>query len=459
VIPFDDEFSFFLLVRARPDGALDIVLRNPDRDYGGQIGARRLVRTGDRVSLTGGRGAGPERQLAAGSYDPETDVLTLSFPDRGGSYDFRREGDESDFYPRGRRPDRYVYRPPPALADGWRTGSLDGAGIDRPAVERMVQTILDMPMDSLDAPQIHALLVARHGRLVLEEYFHGEHRDRLHETRSAAKSVTSVLIGAAMRAGLPLGLGSPVYRVMGGGVAPAGLEPRKQAMTLAHLLTMSSGYFCDDGNDAAPGNEDRMMDQTEEPDYYRFTLALPLASAPGDQAVYCSINPNLALGMLARASGRSPMDLFDRLVGEPLGIGRYAWVLDPAGHPFGGGSIRFLPRDFLKFGQLMLDGGSWHGRRILDRDFVSRASSPLVHIGSRGYGYLWWNLDYRVEGRPVSAFAALGAGGQLLVVVPSLDLVVESFGANFASAGWRYVQNELIPNALLPAVRAPDRGR
>jgi CubicO group peptidase (beta-lactamase class C family) len=271
--------------------------------------------------------------------------------------------------------------------------------------------------------------------------------------------VTSVLIGAAMRAGLPLGLGSPVYRVMGGGVAPAGLEPRKQAMTLAHLLTMSSGYFCDDGNDAAPGNEDRMMDQTEEPDYYRFTLALPLASAPGDQAVYCSINPNLALGKLARASGRSPMDLFDRLVGEPLGIGRYAWVLDPAGHPFGGGSIRFLPRDFLKFGQLMLDGGSWHGRRILDRDFVSRASSPLVHIGSRGYGYLWWNLDYRVEGRPVSAFAALGAGGQLLVVVPSLDLVVESFGANFASAGWRYVQNELIPNALLPAVRAPDRGR
>ena len=63
-------------------------------------------------------------------------------------------------------------------------------------------------MDSLATPQVHALLVARHGRLVLEEYFHGEHRDRLHETRSAAKSVTSVLVGAAMRAGVPVRLTS-----------------------------------------------------------------------------------------------------------------------------------------------------------------------------------------------------------------------------------------------------------
>ena len=67
-------------------------------------------------------------------------------------------------------------------------------------------------MDSADAPQIHALLIARHGRLVLEEYFHGVGRDDLHDTRSAAKSITAVTIGAAMRAGAPLRLSSPVYR-------------------------------------------------------------------------------------------------------------------------------------------------------------------------------------------------------------------------------------------------------
>jgi CubicO group peptidase (beta-lactamase class C family) len=452
VLPFDDEFTLYLLARAAPDGALDVVLRNPDRDYGGQIGARRLVRRGDRLVLLGGRGETAERELAAGAYDADAGRLTLVFPNRGGSYDFYREGDDSDFYPRGRHPGRYRHRPPPEVGDGWPTGTLEKAAIDRVAIERAVQTVIDMPMDSLGAPQIHALLLARHGRLVLEEYFHGESRDRLHETRSAAKSVTSVLIGAALAAGAPISLSTSVYRIMGDDTA-AGFDPRKRAMTLEHLLTMSSGYYCDDNDERAPGNENTMLDQTEEPDYYRFTLALPMASAPGAQAVYCSINPNLALGMLARATGEFPLDLFDRLLGAPLGIARYGWGLDPAGHPYGGGGPQFLPRDFMKFGQLMLDGGMWKGRRVVSRDYVARATSTQVRIGNRGYGYLWWGLDYVVEGRSVRAFAALGAGGQLLVVVPSLDLVIASYGANYASSGWRYVQNEFIPGVLLPAVR------
>jgi hypothetical protein len=74
--------------------------------------------------------------------------------------------------------------------------TLEAEGIDRPAFERFVQSLLEMPMDSADAPQVHGVLVARHGRLVLEEYFHGEHRDKPHQTRSAGKSVVSVLIGA-----------------------------------------------------------------------------------------------------------------------------------------------------------------------------------------------------------------------------------------------------------------------
>ena len=77
--------------------------------------------------------------------------------------------------------------------------------------------LIDMPIESVHTPEVHGVLVARHGKLVLEEYFHGEHRDRMHETRSAAKSLTATLIGAAMHARAPLQLSTPVYAAMNGG--------------------------------------------------------------------------------------------------------------------------------------------------------------------------------------------------------------------------------------------------
>lgn len=454
VVPYDDVFTLYLLVQERPDGSLSVLLRNPERDFGAWLGVERLVREGKIVKLLGKRrGQTEEQELATGSYDPDTDVITLSFPSRGGSYDFRRDDKSSDFYPRGRQPAPYVYREPPPRDDGWPTSSVEEVDIDRQAVERFIQVILDMPMDTIDAPQIHGLLLARHGKLVLEEYFHGEHRDKLHDTRSAAKSLTATIAGAAMESGASLSLSTPVYQTMIGDCSPADSDQWKCAMTLEHLLTMSSGYFCDDTDRDAPGNEETMLDQTEEPDYYRYTLQVPMASAPGEKAVYCSANPNLALGVVGRTAGESPMYLFDRLLGDPMKIHSYGWLLDPAGQPYGGGSVNFLPRDFMKLGQLMLDGGRWDGRRILSPEFVARATSPLYHLRDRGYGYLWWVDDYPYQGRTIQAFSALGAGGQMLLMFPELDLVIACYGGSYSSRGWRYMGAEFIPEHILPAVR------
>lgn len=451
VVPYDDVFTFFLLLQKRPDGSIRALLRNPNRDFGSWLGVRTLVREGNVVRLMGQRRGQPqETVVASGSYDSASSLITLSFPNRGGSYDFRRDDDQSEFYPRGRKPERYVYRPPPARADGWPTGTLDQVGIDRAGVESFIQTILDMPMDSASAPQIHGFLLARRGKLVLEEYFHGEHRDRLHDTRSATKSLTSLVAGAAIHAGAPLALSTPVYRLMSGGAFPPELEPRKRTTTLEHLLTMSSGFFCDDNNPDAPGSEERMMDQRDEPDYYRYTMAVPMAYAPGDTAIYCSANPHLALGMVGRATGESPMYTFDRLLGEPMRIHRYGWLLDPAGHPLGSGSVNLLPRDFLKLGQLMLNGGTWDGRRLLGSDYVARASSPLYRLGTRGYGYLWWGMDFPYRGRTLHAYAALGAGGNVVIVIPDLDTVIAIQAANYSTPIWRW--GDAIPRDLLPAM-------
>jgi CubicO group peptidase (beta-lactamase class C family) len=456
MVPFEDTFTFYLMLQKRPDGSLGAFLRNPERDWGAQIGAERLTRDGDVVKLLGKRPGQEERELASGTYDAESEVITLTFPSRGGTYDFRRDDEQSDFYPRGKNPGRYVYHPPLAIDDGWPTGTLEEADIDRAAIERFIQRILDTPIESVDSPEIHGILIARHGKIVLEEYFHGEHREKLHETRSAAKSLTATLIGAAMQAGAPLELSTPVYKVMNGGAFPPDLEPRKRAMTLENLLTMSSGYFCDDTNPDAPGNEERMSDQTDEPDYYRYTLNVPMASAPGEKAVYCSSNPNLALGVLSRVTGESPLDTFDRLIGIPMKIHRYGWSSDPAGHPYGGGGMQLLPRDFMKLGQLMLNGGTWEGRRILSRDFVARASAPLYHLRNVVYGYLWWGIDFPYKDRTVHAFYAAGAGGQAVIVIPELDLIVATYAGNYGSRNATInTSQNLPPRYILPAVREP----
>lgn len=453
--PGEGAFTFYLLLQPQADGSLHALLRNPEFDLGTQQGVERLTRDGNKVTLVGKRG-GKERNVATGAYDAETKVMTLFFPSRGGSYDFVRDGDDSGFYPRGKQPDHYTYHPPLAFDDGWPVSTLDAENIDRPTIEKYIQGILDMPMDSPDTPQFHGVLMARHGKLVLEEYFHEQRRDQLHNVRSASKSLTSLVAGAAMHAGIPLKLSSSVYQVMNGGAFPAGLDPQKRAMTLQDLLTMSGGFFCDDTNDDAPGNEETMSEQTKEPDFYRYTMAVPMATPPGEKSVYCSAMPNLALGMVGRAAHEDPMVLFDRLMAQPMKIRRYAWGLDPAGHPYGGGGMDLLLRDFAKLGQLMLNGGTWDGRRIVSKEFVGRAASPLYHLRKIYYGYFWWIEDYPYKNRTVRIYSARGAGGQSVTVVPDLDLVVATFAGNFSSVkGMAAASTAPIPRIILPAVREP----
>jgi CubicO group peptidase (beta-lactamase class C family) len=455
VDPAEEEFSFYVFARRSADGSYDAILRNPEFDLGNQQGVRRLARDGDAVRLIAARGNGPERTLATGRIDADMNGFSLTFPNRGGTYDFKRGDGTSLVYPRQRPGEPYRYSPPPAPGDGWPTATLAAERIDAPAMERLVQSIIDMNMEEADAPEIHALLIARHGRLVLEEYFHGFSRDQLHTLRSAGKSLSGTTIGAAMHAGAPLRLDSRVYQVMNHGTFPAGIEARKRAMTLENLLTMSSGHYCDDTDDKAPGNEDYINDDLQPPNVVDYFMSVPMATDPGENSVYCSMQPHLALAMLQEATGESPLRIFDRLVARPMGITAYSWPLDTNGRPYGGGSVAVRARDFMKFGQLMLNGGTWNGRRILDAAFVKAASSPQYHLRNIYYGYLWWVEYYPYKDRKVLGYSMRGAGGQLVFVVPELDLVVTTMGGNYSNRrGGRYLNN-LIATSILPAVREP----
>lgn len=455
--PLQESFTLFLPVKRGSEGELQTFLRNPDRNEGVFLQARSLKRDGDRVQLIGTRRGGKAQVvLAEGAYGSRR--FTLSLQNRGGSYDFHKVEDEasSPFFPRGKTPERYLYTRPLQRDDGWPTATLDEVGLSRPAIEAFVQSLIAAPMTAVGDSQIHSVLIARHGKLVLEEYFHGYDRDRPHDTRSAGKSLTATLAGAAFQAGLPVSEATPVYRTMLGAL-PADLDPRKRAMTLGHLLTMTGGHFCDDSNPSAPGNEDRMLDQEEEPDYYRYILNVPMDRVPGEKPVYCSIDPHLAGGVIAKATGERAPELFDRLVARPLQMGDYHLNLSPTGDAYMGGGAQLIPRDFLKIAQLMVDDGRWGGRQVVGRDWARKARAPLRELAGIQYGHLWWSMEHPYKGKTVRAFFAGGNGGQTFMGVPELDLVIAFTGGNYADKATFVPQRVLAPKFILPAVRQVRR--
>lgn len=438
VMPLEQSYTFYMPITRKPDGTYATYLRNPERNQGRFIRAQRIEFNGEDVKLfgTGGR---PDGVLSIGRY---YDDGVIRLPLRWGTYDFTRITDtaSSPFYPRGKPAPRYQYTKPLQLDDGWPVGTLEQVGISRDSIERFVQYLLDMPMDSLGTLQIHSLLIARHGRLVLEEYFHGYTRDTPHDTRSASKSWTNVLIGAAMQEGVPLRINSPVYETMDVKTD----DPRKRAMTLEHLITMTAGFNCDP-DDTTSADED-VMDDRGIQGWYDYTLNVPLISAPGEKIFYCSTEPNLASGMLAKVAGKPLILLFQELVAAPLQLSNYYLFLRD-GDRYGGGGDRNTPRDFAKMAQLMLNQGRWGGKRILSAEWVRQSGAPLRDLGTtQQYGYLWNSQEFDYKGRKVRAVFAGGNGGQVSLEIPQLDLVIAFTGGNYGTRG-------LNPQRLLAAIQ------
>jgi CubicO group peptidase (beta-lactamase class C family) len=220
---------------------------------------------------------------------------------------------------------------------------------------------------------------------------------------------------------------------------------------------MTAGFDCNDADESAPGNEDRMQNQTEEPDWYLYTLKIPLISTPGDKILYCSCEPNLAAGMLEKIAKEPLPELFDRLVARPLQMGTYHLTLTPTGTAYGGGGHYFLPRDFMKLSQLMMNGGKWNGEQIVSKDWAHTAVLPMRRLNNeppagKDYGHLWLSKEYQYKNRKVRGFFAGGNGGQIFMAIPDLDLAVTFLGGNYSDVATLFAQRTLIPEYILPAL-------
>ncbi len=433
VAPLDETLHYFLIVTKKSDGTLQAFVRNPEINAGDFLGTRTLLV--DRGKLLF-RSAGKPDVVGSASGG----ALTIAaFPSQPAGLTFHRPSPQELrwYYPRPTS--TWTYRRPIPGDDGWSVDTLGDVGMRVSPIADVMQGIVSVRSPTLRSPYIQSIAIARHGRLVLDEYFYGFTPASPHDVRSAGKSVTTLMVGRAIEDSHRFSPQTPVLSFLPEYLPVAHDGPRKRRMTVANLMTMSSGLACDDNDDNSPGNEDNMQAQTGQPDWYKYTLDLPMQYDPGSRALYCSAGINLLGAIVSRATDL-PLDryFYDRFA-SPMQFQQYAmWLMPPPTNAaYMAGGDYFRPRDFLKFGQLFLSRGKWNRRQILDdgwlRDSVVTRTVMNEDAAGEGdrYGYGWHLASLIIHGRGYGVVNAGGNGGQIMAVVPELDIAVMITAGNY----------------------------
>lgn len=341
-----------------------------------------------------------------------------------------------------------------AQSDGWRT-------VTPPAATAVAFAAMDTAVRNGEFQQITSVLISRNGQLIHEAYFDDGGAEARRNTRSATKTVTAMLAGVAVARG-NLTAETPVLPLLASWGPFDNPDPRKAAITVEDLLTMSSLLECDDDNQFSRGNEERMY---LIENWVKFAFDLPVRGFPawmpkpqdapyGRSFSYCTAGTT-TLGAAIQSATHQPLEAFahDALF-APLQIEGEEWQFSPMGLAQGGGGLGLRSRDLLKLGQLLLDGGRWNGTQVLPEAWVTAMTTPHASAGEgRGdYGYLTWLPTYTVEGLPMKAFAMAGTGGNKVVVVPDLNAVVVVTTTNYNVRNPHGIADALISNHALAAL-------
>ena len=277
------------------------------------------------------------------------------------------------------------------------------AGYDAARLESAITNIGEMR-------GVQGLLIVRRGYLVAERYWRGGARDVPHNLKSASKSVISALVGIAVSQGR-FGLDQPLVELLP--QLRHVKDPAKRRITVRHLLEMTSGL---------PSGGDQAYDTwVTHSDWIRAAMKGPLQSEPGSRYDYNTANSHLLSAIITATTGQSTRAFAQKHLFGPMGVRIHDWPTDPDGVNIGGNNLWLMPRDFARFGQLFLDKGQWGHRQLVPQSWVAASvasQAKTSHETYGGYGYLWWTpFD---DG----SFAAVGYGGQYILVSPRTDTVV-----------------------------------
>jgi CubicO group peptidase (beta-lactamase class C family) len=320
----------------------------------------------------------------------------------------------------------------------WPTAPLP-RDLDRAAFDLAITEAFAGPHDQLG--ETRAVVVVQSGQLVYERYGDGYSAETRQVSWSMAKSITHALVGAAVlqgRLSIDTPMGNPRWRG----------SDRRAAITWRQWLQMVDGseYVETADNVARSGNANMLFGPGRR-DVARWAADRPLIHDPGTHWNYTSAGTLLISDALTRAvvpDPRNPLDrrtrmrawmdtaLFQRIGMHPI------VEFDPQGTFYGSSLVYATPRDFARFGLLYLRDGLWDGARVLPEGWVDFARTPGPANNVDIYGAQWWLTPQHGDGRPArslivgdearDAFSAQGFQGQIVVVVPSKDLVLVRLG-------------------------------
>ncbi len=326
----------------------------------------------------------------------------------------------------------------------WLAGAAALTTFRPAAAARLDNDLLARAADraaSLD--QLRSLVVARNGEIVLGEAFRGPALADPVNVKSVSKTIVATLVGIAIDKGMLPGADTPL-RTAAPGLLPRDAPAGAGEITVGQLLSMQSG-----------------LERTSGPNYgrwvasdnwVRFVLSRPFVAEPGGPMLYSTGNYHVLGAILAERTGRSLRDLARDWLGDPLDFDVPPWTRDPQGRFMGGNNMRMSALALLRFGEMARTRGMWAGQRIVGRDWLEASWRPRARSPWSGhdYGYGWFLA--RARGHWLAY--ARGYGGQIVYVVPTLDMtVVITSDPNRPARSGGYIDDlhGLLADTLIPA--------
>lgn len=340
------------------------------------------------------------------------------------------------------------------LPHDWQHVSPAEAGFSPDVGEK-----LDDAVRRNELVNLHAVVVVRDGKLVLERYYEGsdERRGRplgtvkfgpevKHDLRSVTKSIVGLLYGMALADGKVADLDQPlVYQFPAYGDLAA--DPKRRRMSVFHALTMTLGTEWNESLPYTdPRNSETAMDRAT--DRYRYVLDRPFVAQPGSRWNYNGGATALLARLISQGTGRPLLAYAREKLFEPLGITDVEWVTDSSGEPIAASGLRMRPRDLAKIGQLLIDRGTWGDSQLVPAEWLVHSFTPRIRAREDvEYGYHWWLRKSKANGQ--LWIGALGNGGQRLFVIPNTGLVVVITAGNYN----KRLRLNVMEKVVMPALR------